>query len=215
MPKRKKDNERWQAYLDGELTTADMDEEELKRGRFRDKGGGFRGRLPATVPRDFGQQLSRELMMRGDSEFKTDFLKAIRHLRYLAFNADKDDTQLKATLAWIERLMGKTPERVILSPGRPEWEGAVDDFVTVLEDEEILRAKEILGKLSPEQAQIRELKRQLAEARRNQPPMIDGTSRRVEDPFTDESQFTEDEELTRQFLDEELASEYLDESDTA
>jgi hypothetical protein len=175
-----------------------MDEEELYRGTFKAKDGTFKGRPPAKVPRDFAMELAREFMLRSDSEFKQDFLKAIRHLRFLAFNADRDDVQLKAVLAWIERVMGKTPEKVIVSPGKPEWESAVDNFLDTIEPEQISHANTIL--------------------RRTAPPEPEGSRTWQTKPYRGDfidAEVVEDEQLMWEILDEELASEIADGSSEA
>jgi hypothetical protein len=139
------DNERWAKYLAGELAVRDMDEEELYRQRWRSRDGKFTGRAPERVPARFAREVITELYFRGDSEFRRDILRAIRHLRNLAFNAEKEDVQLKATLAWIERVFGLPTQRVVLSEGQPEWLGALQDLMDGADDVKIERVRERLG----------------------------------------------------------------------
>jgi hypothetical protein len=139
-------NERWNAFMNGELTVHDMDEEELARGTFRAKDGTFRGRPPKTIPRDFATQLSRELLTRADSALKKRIMEAIDVLYEEMKDGEKSADRIRAANIFLERVLGKVPERVVVSPGRPEWEGAVDEFVAGLEDEKIKRARVVLGR---------------------------------------------------------------------
>lgn len=139
-------NERWNAFMRGELTVEDMDNEELARGQFRAGDGSFRGRPPKTIPRDFATQLSRELLRRADSNLKARLLEAIEVQVEIMRNGDKDADRLRAALYLQDRLLGKVPERVVVSAGRPEWESEVEKFLGAVEDEQIERAQTILGR---------------------------------------------------------------------
>ncbi len=198
MPKKKPQNERWAAFLAGELSVSDMDDEEIERGRFRSRDGSFKGVPPATVPRDFGQQLSRELLRRTDSRFKAGLFKVQAHLYHLIFNADRDDVQLKATLAWLERVVGKVPDKVEMSAGEPSWWSEVDRFLDGMTDEQKAMAQVIL--------------------RRNQ-RVIEGTSHSAddEDDWADTADADVDadadigageERMVRLFLEEEAVRRY-------
>jgi len=139
-------NERWRLFMAGEITVADMDEEELARGQFRAGDGTFRGRPPKTIPRDFATQLSRELLTRADSALKKRIMEAIDVLYTEMTDGEKSADRIRAANIFLERVLGKVPDRVVVSPGRPEWEGAVDEFVAGLEDEKIKRARVVLGR---------------------------------------------------------------------
>jgi hypothetical protein len=139
-------NERWRLFLEGKLTIHDMDEEELARGTFRAADGTFRGRPPKTVPRTFAQQLSRELLRRGESEIRRYLLGAIRTLGEISGDGEKDSDRVRASNILLERVMGKVPERVVISEGVPEWQEGVGDLMAAAEeDEKIRRARERLS----------------------------------------------------------------------
>ena len=139
-------NERWRLFMAGDLTIHDMDDEELARGQFRAGDGTFRGRPPKTIPRDFAQQLSRELLRRADSEFRKMLIEAVRTHGTVMRVGEKDADRLRAANLVVERTMGKVPDKVIVSEGRPEWESAVDEFLAGVENGQIERAREVLGR---------------------------------------------------------------------
>ena len=140
-------NQRWNQFMAGEITVEDMDPEELARGQFRAADGTFRGRPPKTIPRDFATQLSRELLRRADSKLKERLLEALDTITEVMQTGEKDADRLRAATLIVERLLGKVPERVVVSPGKPEWELAVDEFLaSAREDEKISRAKKVLGR---------------------------------------------------------------------
>jgi hypothetical protein len=138
-------NDRWVAFLEGRLTIEEMDDEEIARAQFRSADGTFRGRPPKTVPRTFAQQVTRELLRRGESSVRRYFLASIQTLGEIATEGEKDSDRVRAANLLIERVAGKVPERVVVSEGVPEWEGAMDDLSAV-EDEKIKRAQEVLGR---------------------------------------------------------------------
>ena len=140
-------NERWQAFMEGKLTVQDMDDDELARGQFKARDGTFRGRPPKTIPRDFATQLSRELLKRADSKLRERLILAIETLTQEMINGDRSGDRIRAANILLERVMGKVPERVVVSAGRPEWESAVDELLGIgLENEAIDRARSVLGK---------------------------------------------------------------------
>jgi hypothetical protein len=119
-------NERWRAFLEGEITVEDMDDEEIARAQFRAADGTFRGRPPKTVPRNFAQQVSRELLKRGDSRFRRLYFEAIEVLAEIARDGEKDGDRVRAANILLERVAGKVPEKVEYSTDeRPAWQ----DFV--------------------------------------------------------------------------------------
>ncbi len=140
------ENERWIAYLEGRLNIQDMDDEEVARGQFRNSAGDFRGRPPKTVPRTFMQDVSRELLRRGESEIRRGFVDAIKTLVEVARSSDKDADRVRAANLIIERVAGKVPDKLVVSEGVPDWQRIVDQMLGQEEDESIERARDILGR---------------------------------------------------------------------
>jgi hypothetical protein len=139
-------NKRWRLYFEGKLSIQDMDDEELARMTFRNSVGDFRGRPPATLPATFARDVSRELLLRGESEIRQGFIDAIKTLVEVARSSDKDADRVRAANIILERVAGKVPDKLVVSEGRPDWESLVDAMLAETEDESIERARDILGR---------------------------------------------------------------------
>lgn len=100
--------------ISGELKVTDLDDEELSRGRLRDKGGGFRGRPSLVMPTEMVQAMRREWLNRANARLREALLeKGIGTLVMLADDARIDPAvRLKAANMIIERTMGKVPDKV-------------------------------------------------------------------------------------------------------
>lgn len=105
----------------GEMSVKDMDDEELVRMQFRDRNGKFTGRAPAVVPHELAAAAQKELLSRGQHLFEGHFLRAIQGLADLAANAVDESVKLKAQAMIVERVMGKTPDKVEIS-GEAPWQ---------------------------------------------------------------------------------------------
>lgn len=123
------------ALLTGELTVADMDDEELARGYFKDKNGRFTGRPPAAVPRELHDRMMTELMRRGTSLYKEAYLDSIGTLVEIAKNKRvKESDRIRAATLIIERLAGKVPDKVLVGDIDP-WQQIMDDILIVAGEE--------------------------------------------------------------------------------
>jgi hypothetical protein len=114
-----------------------LDDEELVRGQLRDTDGKFRGRRPAWVPNEFHRACIRELLRRGQTLWRENYLQAIQVLTDIA----QDDKQkaadrLKAAMHVIERIEGKIPDKIEVSLDAP-WEGIIMDIVAEVSDEQL------------------------------------------------------------------------------
>lgn len=108
--------------LRGEMSVEDMDDEELLHMRFKNKNGQFQGRPPAAVPRELAVAAQRELLKRGQKRFETSFLEAINLMGDLLKMDDVDDrVRLDAAKYIVERVAGKTPDKVEVSGDAP-WQ---------------------------------------------------------------------------------------------
>ena len=101
--------------INGKLTVRDLDDEELARGTCRDHNGRFSARA-ALVPREFQQEMIRRLLERGDELWREGFNIAIRTHLEIASDLNVDpSTRLKAAQYIIERVSGKTPDRLLIT----------------------------------------------------------------------------------------------------
>lgn len=138
---------------DGKITmkefVAALDPEELARGQMRADDGTFRGAPPKWVPAELHQQCVRELMARGDQIWKGAYIDAIKTFQTIATSsAFEPKDRLKAAQYVVERIAGKTPERVELSVVDP-WEALIGGIVAEAEDEAIARAARVFNGQDP------------------------------------------------------------------
>lgn len=108
--------------------------EELVKGRFKDKGGRFRGAAPKWVPREFQQACLRELMSRGQEMWMGSYLEAIKAMTQIAKGEGPigaiatPSERIKAATFVVERMEGKVPERLVVSSDQP-WQTVLDGIV--------------------------------------------------------------------------------------
>lgn len=138
---------------DGKMTmkefVAALDPEELARGQMRAEDGTFRGAPPRWVPAELHQACVRELMARGDQIWKGAYLDAIKVFTDIAKNeAIEPKDRIKAAQYVVERIAGKTPEKVELSVVDP-WEQIIGGIVAEAEDEAISRAARVFNGMAP------------------------------------------------------------------
>lgn len=129
---------RWtEIYTDiqtGQLTWEDfvetLDAEELASGRLKDKHGGFTGRPPSFIPRQFLMACQRELYTRFSTRVQANLEKATDELIRLAFSTEMEaKDRVKALQYLIERVVGKVPDKLEISAADP-WEQIVSDIVS-------------------------------------------------------------------------------------
>lgn len=107
----------------GELTVADMDNEELARLQFKDRNGNFTGRRPANLPQALVNMMRKELIDRVHEIRRGAIADANQVLVDILNDTDvKPADRIKAALALIERVEGKVPDKVELSTGEKGFE---------------------------------------------------------------------------------------------
>lgn len=118
---------------------ADWDDEELRRGRRRDRAGGFAGVDPQVVPKAITDELTRRLLSQAEEVMRDSLVDAVKVLVEIVqgegFEA-KD--RLTATKMIMDRVMGKEPMRLELSSDKP-WQVALKGGIVstdTAEDEE-------------------------------------------------------------------------------
>lgn len=120
-----------------------LDPEELVYGKLKDKNGRFTGRPPAWVPREFHQACIRELMRRGKRMWQENYLVAIESMTEIAAGKVKGASasdRLKAAQFVVERIEGKTPERVEIVEESP-WQSVISEIVAEVPDEYLIQAR--------------------------------------------------------------------------
>lgn len=119
--------------------------EELVRGQMKAHDGTFKGRPPKWIPADFYQACIRELLSRGEEMWREAFFESIQVFADIARDpkvAAKD--RMKAAQYVVERVAGKTPERIEVATVQP-WEQIIGGIVAEAEDEAIARASRVLN----------------------------------------------------------------------
>jgi len=131
-----------------------LSDEELHRGRLRDHTGGFRGRPPTWVPSEFHQACMRELLSRGASLYRENYLGAIRTMTAIAQDGRvKPADRIKAAQFVIERLEGKVPERLEITTEQP-WQAIIADIVADVSDEQLGAARKALAAANDSEDEI-------------------------------------------------------------
>lgn len=120
-------NKRTQQLIDGEITVADLDEEEISRGKCRSEDGSFRGGNHDLVPRKFWDAMKAEQMRLWQQRFDEAVEPAMQALLGLV-NGQKvsHDAKYKAAVFLIERAAGKTPDKVEVKAELKKWEEGLE-----------------------------------------------------------------------------------------
>lgn len=114
-------NERMAKVISGDIPLSDLDTEELIRGQLRSESGRF-GRNTAIVPRAMFAKMTEELFKRANDEMKSNLVVAVEALTGIITSPTSDPKDvIKASQWMIERVMGKTPEELIVKQDKP-WQ---------------------------------------------------------------------------------------------
>ncbi len=104
---------RYEAFLTGELTVADLDDEEIRRGQLRDVDGGFKGRPTNVVPRSFHEAIAKEALDRMNGRLSRMVGLSIDVLTEIASNKRAPAVaRNQAAIYLLERVVGKIPDKV-------------------------------------------------------------------------------------------------------
>lgn len=121
----------WAQFVEG------LDEEELARGQLRDDEGGFRGRPPTLVPREFHLACQREMKRRFELLFQQDVLNVAReYLRLAQSTTLGEQTKAKMLQYAMERVFGGIPKDVTIRQEQP-WESMVVNVMRTPDNDEM------------------------------------------------------------------------------
>lgn len=133
----KRQKELWDPNFD----FSTLDDEELVRGRRRDKHGDFRGRPPAALPAAFHRRAMMELFKRADDQLRINLVECTTHLTTIAGDPEVDPAVRARVAEWvIERVMGKTPEIVTVTKGDP-WDAVLEGVIADADEDMITKAR--------------------------------------------------------------------------
>jgi len=114
------------AHLTMQEFVEGLSSEELANGRLKDHRGMFSGQAPQWVPREFHQACIRELLSRGATLYRENYVEAIKTMTSIANDKRvKPGDRIKAAQFVIERLEGKVPERLEITTDAP-WQAAMN-----------------------------------------------------------------------------------------
>jgi hypothetical protein len=126
---------RYQRFCDGELTVSELDDEEVLKGRFRDRNGLFAGRPPNLTARQ-RRLLDAERMKRQQMKFM-DMLSLANKAIEDIFKSPmaKDADKLRAAELILNRTMGTSPQKVEVSlDDKPTFNEVLDGVVEIARD---------------------------------------------------------------------------------
>lgn len=114
----------------GKLNIEDLDDEELQRGQLRDTDGKFRGGPLRRIPKEFHDELMRRILARGTDKLRGNYMAAVDTLVDI-MNDETVDAPVRVNVAKyvIERLAGKTPERVEVAATVKPWQVAMQTII--------------------------------------------------------------------------------------
>lgn len=107
-------SDRYIDFVNGKLTIADLDDEEIMRGQLRAKDGTFRGAPPRWIPREFMVQVMAERDQRMRSELMPLAMDAMKTLKQAMSSGTTvhDGPKITAAVKALEYTIGKPTERV-------------------------------------------------------------------------------------------------------
>jgi len=126
--------------LTGQEDLSQWSEEELLRGQKKDRNGKYQGKPPLVVPKALHDELVKRKMSRAFELLRDNLVSAVEVLIELAQDEEVESgTRLKAATTIIERVMGKTPEKITLDMGeQPPWLGALMGAIVSVKNENVV-----------------------------------------------------------------------------
>lgn len=110
-------------------------EEELIRGKRRDKNGGWQGKVPEVVPLAVHQELTKRKLREAEETLRDNLVEAVKALVEIVKGKDVEDKdRLKAIDMVMNRVMGKEPIKIEVGVENPIDEDIAD--ITVIYDED-------------------------------------------------------------------------------
>lgn len=120
---------RYRAFLTGEMTVADLDDEEIRRGQLRDVNGNFSGRPTNVIPRQFHEALAKEALDRMNGRLSRMVGLSIEVLTEIASNKRAPAVaRNQAAIYLLERVVGKIPDKVQQEVVMKKFENDLEDI---------------------------------------------------------------------------------------
>jgi len=107
--------------ITGQDDLSEWSDEELREGRRRDKHGGWMGVTPKIVPKALHDELIRRTLLQANELMRENLPAAVEMLVALATNEGVEaKDRLRAISMILDRVMGKSPDKVEIS-GQSPW----------------------------------------------------------------------------------------------
>lgn len=130
MGHRKEVPPRYRAFLTGEMTIADLDDEEIRRGQLRDVNGTFAGRPSNVIPREFHEALAKEALDRMNGRLSRMVGMSLDVLTEIANNKRAPAVaRNQAAIYLLERVVGKIPDKVQQEVVMKKYMSDLEDIV--------------------------------------------------------------------------------------
>lgn len=127
---------RYQMLIDGDLTVEDLDDDEIQRGRCKDKNGNFSGRPPASFPRALHDAMHNEFLRRTSETFKPLVDVATGVLLDVALNKRAAaPARVQAANILLERGAGKVKDQVVSEIIVKKFEENIEGLFVDIPDE--------------------------------------------------------------------------------
>jgi hypothetical protein len=127
----KQPRSRMELYMAGELRVADMDDEELKKAKWKNKDGNFKGVGGGNMmPRRFFDEVRAETIRRWNASLEEELEPMKQVLKDIALNPKASaDARHKSAIYLIERVVGKVPEKAEVKVEMAPWEIAIEGIL--------------------------------------------------------------------------------------
>jgi hypothetical protein len=114
----------------GEDSVEEWDDEELQHGRRRDKNNKFAGLDPIIVPKACYDEMVRRALINANNMLRENLSVAVQMLTDIIKDKNVEPRdKLKAVDMVMNRVMGKTPEKIEVSAHKESWQTAIEGSI--------------------------------------------------------------------------------------
>lgn len=125
--------------LTGQEDLSVWSDEELQRGQRKDKNGRWQGVKPTIVPKAIHDELVRRTLAKANQKLVENTETAVEALVDIVKGQDVEDKdRLRAIAMIMDRVMGKTPDKMELSGEVPPWQIAINAGIVRIKPSDIL-----------------------------------------------------------------------------
>lgn len=133
---------RHEQLVDGDISVSDLDDDELRKGRCKDRHGGFRGRPPKMLPAKLVTAMQEEFRRRVEAEFQGLANDARNTLREIALDKRaQSQARVNAAALILERAVGKVPDKQETTLEVKSFEDDIEGLLVDLPEDELTKAR--------------------------------------------------------------------------